>query len=207
MLKPATPLTIALLISFVLLLLSTLSTPVIKSIPLATFQGVNFGVFGYCAPKTGCTSIRVGYTTGTRALLWKICHTDCYRWNIWHYRQWRLPTLCRRPTLAVFAPCRTPYRNPPQLDRVGPCCGSSPSLAFSFGSLSTRSADPSSAHTLDHFASISCRYSTLHTPSTMGRMDRPWLRHFYCCCWCLHLRYEEDFGVEKSKEEEDSRER
>jgi hypothetical protein len=64
MLRPATPLTIVLLISFVLLLLSTLSSPIIPSIPIATFKGVHFGVFGYCQPDHGCTNVRVGYTTG-----------------------------------------------------------------------------------------------------------------------------------------------
>lgn len=63
MLRPATPLTVLLLISFVLLLLSVISTPVVKSIPIATYKGVNFGVFGYCT-TTGCSGIRVGYTTG-----------------------------------------------------------------------------------------------------------------------------------------------
>ncbi|KAF7589367.1 regulator of ime2 [Aspergillus hancockii] len=61
LLKPATPLTILLLIAFVLLLLSVISTPIIKGIPLATFQKVDYGVFGYC--KAGqCTDIHVGYT-------------------------------------------------------------------------------------------------------------------------------------------------
>ncbi|KAI1610544.1 SUR7/PalI family-domain-containing protein [Exophiala viscosa] len=62
MLKPATPLTVLLFISFVLLLLSVISTPVVKGIPIATYKGVNFGVFGYCT-TTGCSGIRVGYTT------------------------------------------------------------------------------------------------------------------------------------------------
>jgi hypothetical protein len=63
LLKPATPLTILLLIAFVLLLLSVLSTPIVKNIPLATFDNVEYGVFGYC--KAGkCTAIHVGYTTG-----------------------------------------------------------------------------------------------------------------------------------------------
>ncbi|KAI7052590.1 hypothetical protein KC366_g45 [Hortaea werneckii] len=48
LLRPATPLSIIFLAAFVLLLLSTLSTPIIKSIPIGTFQGYNFGVFGYC---------------------------------------------------------------------------------------------------------------------------------------------------------------
>ncbi|PTU21803.1 hypothetical protein P175DRAFT_0500689 [Aspergillus ochraceoroseus IBT 24754] len=62
LLKPATPLTILLLIAFALLLLSVLSTPIIKSIPLATFENVEYGVFGYC--KAGkCSNLHVGYTT------------------------------------------------------------------------------------------------------------------------------------------------
>jgi hypothetical protein len=64
MLRPATPLTALLSASFVLLLLSVLSTPIIKGIPIANFKGVNFGVFGYCTPKQ-CSGIRIGYTTGT----------------------------------------------------------------------------------------------------------------------------------------------
>ncbi|KAE8148798.1 SUR7/PalI family-domain-containing protein [Aspergillus avenaceus] len=61
LLKPATPLTILLLIAFVLLLLSVISTPIVKGIPLATFKKVDYGVFGYC--KDGqCTDIHVGYT-------------------------------------------------------------------------------------------------------------------------------------------------
>lgn len=63
MLRPATPLSILFFVAFVLLLLSTLSTPVIKAIPLATYQGVNFGVFGYCKGSV-CSGARVGYSTG-----------------------------------------------------------------------------------------------------------------------------------------------
>ncbi|KAL4991430.1 SUR7/PalI family-domain-containing protein [Aspergillus falconensis] len=62
LLKPATPLTILLLIAFVLLLLSVLSTPIVKNIPLATFDNVEYGVFGYCKAGT-CTAIHIGYTT------------------------------------------------------------------------------------------------------------------------------------------------
>lgn len=62
LLKPATPLTILLLVAFVLLLLSCLSTPIIKGIPLATFSNVDYGVFGYCQGDA-CTNIHVGYTS------------------------------------------------------------------------------------------------------------------------------------------------
>ena len=63
MLRPATPLTILLFISFVLLLISVISTPIVHGIPLATFKGVNFGVFGYCKGSV-CSGVRIGYNTG-----------------------------------------------------------------------------------------------------------------------------------------------
>jgi hypothetical protein len=63
MVRPATPLSILFFIAFVLLLLSTLSTPIIQAIPLAQFDGVDFGVFGYCQ-NGKCSSLRVGYDTG-----------------------------------------------------------------------------------------------------------------------------------------------
>ncbi|KAJ5668342.1 uncharacterized protein N7477_006912 [Penicillium maclennaniae] len=60
LLKPATPLTILLLVAFALLLISCLSTPIIKGIPLATYSNVDYGVFGYCQGDV-CTNIHVGY--------------------------------------------------------------------------------------------------------------------------------------------------
>ncbi|KAK3311415.1 SUR7/PalI family-domain-containing protein [Chaetomium strumarium] len=60
MLRPATPLSVLLFAAFALLLLSVLSTPIIKVIPLGSWQGVDFGVFGYCT-SNGCTSIEIGY--------------------------------------------------------------------------------------------------------------------------------------------------
>lgn len=62
LLKPATPLTILLLAAFALLLLSVISTPIVKGIPLATFENVDFGVFGYCK-QDGCSELRIGYST------------------------------------------------------------------------------------------------------------------------------------------------
>ena len=66
MLRPATPLAVLFFTAFVLLLLSTLSTPVIKGIPLASFNGVDFGVWGYCS-GSNCTKIEIGYDTGVCA--------------------------------------------------------------------------------------------------------------------------------------------
>jgi len=60
MLRPATPLSILYLIAFVLLLLSTISTPIIKAIPLATHDGIDYGVFGACKGNE-CTGIKIGY--------------------------------------------------------------------------------------------------------------------------------------------------
>ncbi|KAJ5114834.1 hypothetical protein NUU61_000593 [Penicillium alfredii] len=62
LLKPATPLTVLLLVAFALLLVSCLSTPIIKGIPLATYKDVDYGVFGYCKGSQ-CTNIHVGYTS------------------------------------------------------------------------------------------------------------------------------------------------
>lgn len=63
MLRPATPLTILVFAAFVLLLISVISTPIVKGIPLAAYGGVDFGVFGYCEPE-GCSPIEIGYSTG-----------------------------------------------------------------------------------------------------------------------------------------------
>ncbi|KAI0547575.1 pali-domain-containing protein [Xylaria curta] len=64
MLRPATPLAILLFAAFVLLLLSVLSTPIIKAIPLGNYKPdngvVNFGVFGYCTGDD-CSPIEIGY--------------------------------------------------------------------------------------------------------------------------------------------------
>ncbi|KAB8356532.1 hypothetical protein FH972_024114 [Carpinus fangiana] len=62
MLRPATPLTVLYFVAFVLILLSTLSTPIVKSIPLATYQNHNFGVFGWCSPDQ-CSKLSLGYDT------------------------------------------------------------------------------------------------------------------------------------------------
>ncbi|KAI9733402.1 MAG: regulator of ime2 [Cirrosporium novae-zelandiae] len=43
MLRPATPLSILLFAAFILLLLSVLSTPIIKGIPLASYEGTDYG--------------------------------------------------------------------------------------------------------------------------------------------------------------------
>lgn len=66
LLRPATPLSILFLAAFALLLLSTISTPIIKAIPLAEFDGVTYGVFGYCEGDS-CSSMGIGYTTGMSA--------------------------------------------------------------------------------------------------------------------------------------------
>ncbi|EWC44981.1 hypothetical protein DRE_01040 [Drechslerella stenobrocha 248] len=60
MIRAATPLTILLLAAFALLLISILSVPIIKPITLATYQNVDYGVFGYCVNEK-CSPIEVGY--------------------------------------------------------------------------------------------------------------------------------------------------
>ncbi|RPB05409.1 pali-domain-containing protein [Choiromyces venosus 120613-1] len=63
-LRPATPLCILLFAAFALLLLSVLSTPVITSIHLASYNDTTFGVFGFCDAKS-CSSVRIGYNMGS----------------------------------------------------------------------------------------------------------------------------------------------
>ncbi|CAK7271541.1 regulator of ime2 [Sporothrix epigloea] len=65
MIRPATPLTVMLFAAFVLLVLSVLSTPLIKAIPLGSFQGYTFGVFGYCRPDGSCSGFELGYDTSS----------------------------------------------------------------------------------------------------------------------------------------------
>ncbi|KAI9777391.1 MAG: regulator of ime2 [Geoglossum umbratile] len=62
MLRPATPLSILLFIALVLLLISVLSVPIVKGVKLATYQGVDFGVFGYCKDSK-CSKVMLGYST------------------------------------------------------------------------------------------------------------------------------------------------
>lgn len=98
MLRPATPLSILFFVAFVLLLLSTLSTPLIKSIPLATYRGVHFGVLGYCENgDSGCKGPMIGYNTGM------CCYTTSAR------VQHKLTTRIQRNCLQVNGPLTFPY--------------------------------------------------------------------------------------------------
>ncbi|KAI9767366.1 MAG: regulator of ime2 [Geoglossum simile] len=62
MLRPATPLSVLLFVALVLLLLSVISVPIVKGVKLATYQGVDFGVFGYCKDSK-CSKVMLGYST------------------------------------------------------------------------------------------------------------------------------------------------
>lgn len=70
MLRPATPLSILFFVAFCLLLLSTISTPIIPAIPIATYRNINFGVLGYCPNGGACKGPMIGYDTG---MLLKMC--------------------------------------------------------------------------------------------------------------------------------------
>ncbi|PHH51343.1 pH-response regulator protein palI/RIM9 [Ceratocystis fimbriata CBS 114723] len=64
MLRPATPLSLILVVAFGLLVLSVLSTPVIKGVPLGTFNDFDYGVFGFCHVDD-CSGFQVGYKVST----------------------------------------------------------------------------------------------------------------------------------------------
>jgi len=63
MLRPATPLSALLFAAVGLLIIASLSTPIIKGIPLGSFNGVDYGVFGICNGND-CSGINLGYNTG-----------------------------------------------------------------------------------------------------------------------------------------------
>jgi SUR7/PalI family len=60
MVRPATPLSVVFLAAFAFLLLASLSTPVVKSIPLGQDDDTTFGVWGFCNAD-GCSPIQIGY--------------------------------------------------------------------------------------------------------------------------------------------------
>lgn len=61
MIRPATPLSVVLLASLALLVLSIISSPIIKAIPLGQYNGNTYGVFGACLADGTCSSIGLGY--------------------------------------------------------------------------------------------------------------------------------------------------
>ncbi|KAL5604773.1 uncharacterized protein BROUX77_004959 [Berkeleyomyces rouxiae] len=64
MLRPATPLSVLLIVAFGLLVVSVLSTPIIKGVPLGTFNDFEYGVFGFCHVDD-CSGFQVGYKVAT----------------------------------------------------------------------------------------------------------------------------------------------
>ncbi|QPG97464.1 hypothetical protein C2857_006366 [Epichloe festucae Fl1] len=63
MLRPATPLSVLLFAAFIMLLLSVISIPVTKFVPLGENKNVKYGVFGYCQGDN-CSKIGLGYPSG-----------------------------------------------------------------------------------------------------------------------------------------------
>ena len=206
MLRPATPLTILLLVAFVLLLLSVISTPVVKGIPLATFQGVNFGVFGYCQGSK-CSGIRVGYTT-SKFIGHRLNHADIVRWSVrQHQRRCRLQPSVQRQTFSLLPIDRASCRSIPQpcLSRFG--WRRSPSLPLALTAVPTRPLDTATTHIARHFASLPGGRPTIRATLSVGRMDRPGIDHSYHCRGRCHLCNATDTRQSQSKEEEDRRER
>ena len=63
MLRPATPLAFLLAVALGLLVVTIISTPIINGIPLGSYEGINFGVFGWCKPDGSCSGFELGYDT------------------------------------------------------------------------------------------------------------------------------------------------
>lgn len=63
MVQLATPLSVLLFAAFILLVLSVISIPVTKFVPLGENANVKYGVFGYCQGDK-CSKIGLGYPSG-----------------------------------------------------------------------------------------------------------------------------------------------
>lgn len=60
--RPASALTVVLVVAFALQLIAVLSAPVTRAISLSSFKNIQYGVLGYCNTKTGsCSSPGIGY--------------------------------------------------------------------------------------------------------------------------------------------------
>ncbi|KAG6038819.1 hypothetical protein E4U41_003625 [Claviceps citrina] len=59
----ATPLSVLLFVAFILLLLSVISIPITKFVPLGQNKNAKYGVFGYCQDGK-CSKIGIGYPSG-----------------------------------------------------------------------------------------------------------------------------------------------
>ena len=59
--RPATPLSLVFLAAATLLLLTSLSTPVIRAFVLGANNGYSFGVWGFCKDD-GCSPVQIGYS-------------------------------------------------------------------------------------------------------------------------------------------------
>lgn len=60
---PALPLIIVIFVAFALLVVSVISAPIVKDIPIGSVNGVHFGIFGSCKQST-CSQYSVGYQSG-----------------------------------------------------------------------------------------------------------------------------------------------
>jgi len=110
-------------------------------------------------------------------------------------------------THPVFSPHRPPDRRAMQPDCARPGCCSPPTFTFPLGSISVGLADPPLAHLAYHLARLLGRYPDLCPTSTMGRLDSSCIYHLDYSFRSRHLCYEEDAGLAKSTQEENSRER
>lgn len=172
MLRPATPLTIIFLVAFVLELLSTLSTPIIHAIPLGSYQGYNFGVFGYCNGNQ-CSPYQIGYSTGSA--IYGHWHnapllTMLSRTFLWHQLRRLLPFLFNE-TLSLFHPHRTSYFSAPDayMSRLGNC--DSLPLAFELAAISTSAAHPHNSYPTHNPLGLPRRHSALRAAHAMGWLD------------------------------------
>lgn len=173
LLKPATPLTVTLLAAFALLLLSVLSTPIVKAIPLAKVDGTSFGVLGYCTDSE-CTPFQVGYDFGNALFMTLPLRpaNSFLRGRVEEREQIQSPR--EHPRLPLVAPRRPLYCRIP-CTRVSASCGCRPpALPFALPAISPGSSDPTSPDAARLYAGIFSGHTAFCPSPAMGRVDRSW---------------------------------
>lgn len=154
MLRPATPLTVIFLVAFALLLLSTISTPIIKGIPLGSYGGYNFGVFGYCKGSSDCSAIGIGYSTGIKIQNSGDSSVNMLMMCRRLVLQRRLLTPFLDPTFALFNSHRSPDRRISDTSMSLPRCCSALPRPFLFTSIPPGAVHPHDTDAAHHSLGI-----------------------------------------------------
>lgn len=184
MLRPATPLAIIFLLAFVLLLLSTISTPIIKAIPLGSYQGYDFGVFGFCNGDA-CEGPQIGYNTGEQGCMAYTPEILSLLVRVWpaHWlttsHRWPFP---RRERRRLLVACDNTHQSLLNSYRASHCSATGSGLLFSgrrcafprawaLSSLPLGFTHPHHPDSADHSFGLPGRHSAVRASRRVGWLD------------------------------------